>query len=954
MSPAPPIEGGRVARALGRALAALAAHAHARPGRTLALVGAVTLLALFGARRLSLDTDLSHLLPADLPSVRALSQLEARFDGIGYVVVVGRGADVEALRRFADDVAPRLEALDTVRYVEARRPVAFVRDRAAYFLDLPDLKTIQARVAAREQHERKRRNPMHLDLEEAEAPPLDFADLEAKYRREAGRDWLGRQGDEPYYLDAERGLIAVLAKPTRRASDMAFARRVVDDVQALVATLDAAAYGPDFEIALTGRYVKKVDQQAHIQDDLALASAVALGLMLLFLMAHFRRPGAVVLVLGPLGVGLAWTFGVTALVFGTLNLLTGFIGAILLGLGIDHGIHLPGRYQAERAHGAAGPEAVATTFGETGRAVVVAGLTTAFAFAGVALSDFRAFREFGVVAALGSTLVVLAYATLPPALLALVDRGARPRPVPASTFARALPRWTPAVMGLGLPACLLAFGLLPRVTFDYDLGALEDADLPSFRLDQRVNRLLGYSQTPAVVLTDDAATERATLDAFRRAARPDSTIDFVAGVADLVPPDQPAKRAVLDALRPTVERAKPSWLTEDLRPHLEDARRMVAAAPFGRADLPPAIRRQFQGPDATAEDGFVLVFPAVSLSDGAAVRRFAAEVRGAELPPGAPVAGEAMILADLVELVIDEAPRVLTATVVLVLGALWLLLGRLTLAILCAAPAALTVALTLALIPVTPLALNFLSVVMLPVLFGLGVDAGVHLVTRLARSGDAFAEDFAETARAIAGAVLTTMLGFGALLLADHPGLASLGALAVAGLAVNLLVCLVLLGGAMAWWRRPHADVAEHISTVGLSGYAPIGPGTVGAFASLPFAWWLTAVPMGPRVAVAMVVTIIAYWAVLRFCRDLDPHADPQEVVVDEFVGCLLATLFVPAHAGWFVADFVLFRAVDMVKPWPVNVFERRLPGGWGVMGDDVAAGLMAGGLLMGVRMLLP
>jgi phosphatidylglycerophosphatase A len=77
-------------------------------------------------------------------------------------------------------------------------------------------------------------------------------------------------------------------------------------------------------------------------------------------------------------------------------------------------------------------------------------------------------------------------------------------------------------------------------------------------------------------------------------------------------------------------------------------------------------------------------------------------------------------------------------------------------------------------------------------------------------------------------------------------------------------------------------------------------------------------------------------------------------VVVDEFVGCLLATLFVPAHAGWFVADFVLFRAVDMVKPWPVNVFERRLPGGWGVMGDDVAAGLMAGGLLMGVRMLLP
>lgn len=954
MSPAAPIEGGRLARALSRGLAALAAGAHARPGRALAVVGALTLLATVGARRLTLDTDLSHLLPPDLPSVRALDQLEARFDGIGYVVVVGRGAPPETLRRFADDVAPRLEALDTVRYVEARRPVDFLRDRAAYFLELADLQTVQARVEAREQHERQQRNPMYLDLEEADPPPLDFRDLEAKYRREAGGDWLGRQGTEPYYLDAERGLIAVLAKPTRRASDMAFARRVVDDVEALVATIDPATYGPDFEIALTGRYVKKVDQQAHIQDDLALASGVALALMLLFLVVHFRRAGAVILVLGPLGVGLAWTFGLTGVVFGTLNLLTGFIGAILLGLGIDHGIHLLGRYQAERSHGASSGEAVATTFGETGRAVVVAGLTTAFAFAGVALSDFRAFREFGVVAALGSALVVLAYAILLPALLALTDRGGAPRAVPASSFARALPRWTPAVMGLGLPACLLAFGLLPRVSFDYDLGALEDADLPSFRLDQKVNRLLGYSQTPAVVLTDDAAAERAVLEAFRRETRPDSTIDFVAGVADLVPPDQPAKRAVLDALRPTVERAKPSWLTPEQRPYLEDARRMVAAPPYHRTDLPPAMRRQFQGPDANAEEGFVLVFPAVSLSDGAAVRRFAAEVRGADLPPGAPVAGEAMILADLVELVIDEAPRVLVATVVLVLGALWLLLGSLKLALLCATPAALTVALTLALVPVTPLALNFLSVVMLPVLFGLGVDGGVHLVTRLARGGDTFEEAFTETGRAIAGAVLTTMLGFGALLLADHPGLASLGALAVAGLAINLLVCLVLLGGALAWWRRPPADVAEHISTVGLSGYAPLGPGTVGAFASLPFAWWLTAVPFGPRVAVAAAITVVAYWAVLRFCRDLDPHADPQEVVVDEFVGCLLATLFVPAHAGWFVAAFVLFRAVDMVKPWPVNVFERRLPGGWGVMGDDVAAGLMAGGLLLGVRLLLP
>ena len=73
---------------------------------------------------------------------------------------------------------------------------------------------------------------------------------------------------------------------------------------------------------------------------------------------------------------------------------------------------------------------------------------------------------------------------------------------------------------------------------------------------------------------------------------------------------------------------------------------------------------------------------------------------------------------------------------------------------------------------------------------------------------------------------------------------------------------------------------------------------------------------------------------------------DPSEVVHDEIVGCLIAMFIVPYGVGWAIAAFVLFRLFDIFKPWPVNWVERRAKGAWGVIGDDVVAGLLAGVVL--------
>ena len=84
---------------------------------------------------------------------------------------------------------------------------------------------------------------------------------------------------------------------------------------------------------------------------------------------------------------------------------------------------------------------------------------------------------------------------------------------------------------------------------------------------------------------------------------------------------------------------------------------------------------------------------------------------------------------------------------------------------------------------------------------------------------------------------------------------------------------------------------------------------------------------------------IIGIWLCDRTSKDLGVH-DHGGIVWDEWVGFLLTLWLVPAGPGWLVAGFILFRIFDIWKPWPIGWLDRRIGGGWGIMLDDVVAGL--------------
>jgi phosphatidylglycerophosphatase A len=131
-------------------------------------------------------------------------------------------------------------------------------------------------------------------------------------------------------------------------------------------------------------------------------------------------------------------------------------------------------------------------------------------------------------------------------------------------------------------------------------------------------------------------------------------------------------------------------------------------------------------------------------------------------------------------------------------------------------------------------------------------------------------------------------------------------------------------------------------------GRVPIAPGTAGTLGALPLYWLLQELGAVGVSCGALVIVAIGVWASTQVARTRGED-DPQIVVIDEVAG-MLVTL-VPSSGGWSVAvGFVAFRIFDQWKPWPANVCEARLPGGWGIVMDDVAAGVWAALLLVALH----
>jgi phosphatidylglycerophosphatase A len=125
------------------------------------------------------------------------------------------------------------------------------------------------------------------------------------------------------------------------------------------------------------------------------------------------------------------------------------------------------------------------------------------------------------------------------------------------------------------------------------------------------------------------------------------------------------------------------------------------------------------------------------------------------------------------------------------------------------------------------------------------------------------------------------------------------------------------------------------------SGLSPFAPGTAGTLAAIPLYLLLVQLPFWGYVAVLLVMSLVGIWICGESSRRLGVH-DHGGIVWDEFAGYLLTMLAAPAGWVWMVVGFCLFRLFDIWKPWPVRRVDREVSGGFGIMFDDILAGIYA------------
>lgn len=813
------------------------------------LVG-LALAVLGGAMvpRLRIDSDFSHLIPSDYPSVQALEKLREEVGGSDEATAIIESPSFAANRRFAEALIPRAMRLrgpsgdPYFTRVDYRRDVDFLKNNALYFATPAELDSLEAYLQQRIRQAKLEANPFYFELNEGDDASEETVaeELGALYDQLVSTE---------YPVSDDSTTLAVRFYPTEVQTDIAFIRNAYDDLRALVDRLNPETYHAQMEVTLGGRLIRQLIEVDAILSDVVGSFGVGVLTLLLMVVAYFfykgyqaragrhfsrrillselARTPVTALVIGvPLLASLAWTFGVTYLTIGVLNLMTSTLGLVLFGMGIDFGIHFYARYAEERGAGQSVADAVERTFMTTGQAITAVGLTTAAAFFVLVLADFKGFSEFGFIAGLGLIFALVAMLLLLPALVVAFERtgllrlSAHPDALSPHPDGQGASEPFPAARGVLLASVLaivLAAWAAPRVAFQYDFGALEPEYERYERLQDKARQV--YDDRPtrnaAYILAETPEEVPEIVRAVRAHMKADTTsptIRAVESLQDRFPLDSAAQQRKLERLADIRALLNGPYLRDADSEMLQRLRRAASTTePPSLAEVPDFLKEPFTT-KAGEVGNLVAIYPSVGLSDGRNSMAFADDVGTVRTADGDVYhAGSTSIVAsDMLRLMISEAPYMIGLTLLIIVAVKLVILRRVRWALLALAPLAASFLWMFGLMPVLGLKLNFYNLVVLPTVLGIGDDSGIHIVHRYLEEGHgSIRRVLRSTGEHITMSAVTTMVGFGGLLISMHPGLRSIGELAVLGIAMTLVAALAFLPALLQWLEDRRAVPAE-------------------------------------------------------------------------------------------------------------------------------------------------
>lgn len=689
-------------------------------------------------------------------------------------------------------------------------------------------------------------------------------------------------GDRWQYLASDDGrLLFIDIEAARVEGEVDPAAPAVADVRAALAMVRAEY--PNINAGLTGIPVMEADETIVSMRDSTKCSIIALIAIAVLMIVAFHGWRLPALAVGSLMFGVAWSFGFLTLSIGHLQVLSVIFTVILLGLGIDFGIHMISKFElVRRDHpdDASGFRAsMVDTFQSAGPGIVTGAITTAVAFGTTLLTDFKGMAEMGLIAGVGVLLCLVAMFTVLPAVMRLFWNSHR-RYTPghrrlvdlhATTWLTPLTRHPVVTLAVAAAVVAAAIPLALTVRYDNDLTQLLPSNLESTIWQDKVLDHSDKAIWYAASIVDDLDEAKRRTEKFRSL----DTAASVGGVGLLFPPDEQVKADRAEALRielgdtltrvpadpakasvvgytqqlravslmlaiamqredirsePTVHAALGTLASEvtqtlgvvDSADFVEVAevrgqaqqqlfselrelvRRRIDRAtlprPLALTDLPEYLSIDavsLAGPDRyqlkvyplenvwNPDDLEPFVNDITSIDPKATGSPFQIYYSGQLMLDSYLFAGGAALLAVFVLVLVDFA--------------------RLSDALLCLLPVAIGFAAMLAISKLAGVTINPANITVLPLMFGIGVDAGVHIMHRYHQDRRASPPGLGHgTGKGIMLTSVTTIIGFSAMMLAEHRGIRSLGFVLAVGIAMTLAACLLVMPAVLSLRNRYH------------------------------------------------------------------------------------------------------------------------------------------------------
>jgi hypothetical protein len=791
------------------------------------------------ARGLELRTRFDQLLPDNQPSVLELKRLSERTAGSSSIFVLLEGLDRDTQRETGNRLLKPLRAIGPPWVVSAEDGVQGARDfllpRSGLFASVEDLQKLNKELDTQRKKAVGKALSLGLEDDDEEQKAPTFAELKEKFlggksaTLEAAKD----RYPDGYFQSKDGKTLVVLVRTGITTGELELSRQALAKVKEVVQkTLpDAAAKG--IKIGFAGDLVTALYEYGAVLDDLVHVGTMGVALILGVIFIYYRRFRVLVPMAVTMFAGLTFTFGLTRLVIGHLNVITGFLVSIIAGNGINFGVLYVARFLEERRRGSDLEAAIKQAHLATWVGTLTAALAAAAAYGSLAVTQFHGFKHFAFIGTSGMLLCWVATYFLAPAVLVLQDRrwpihGTststnwfhrwRQRPSayerPFVFLVSRVPRAV-AVLSLVLAAAgAVAFVLWIRADpIDYDMRHMQN-DLGGgkelYRVAARAADVLGNNTESGMVVLVNSPEEVPelvqSLEARRDAAPPDlKPFEGVHALQDFVPKDQEKKIPILEEIRRKLLKARRQGGISDA--DWKEMKELIPPEnlkPYTLSDLPEDLARPFSEVDGT-RGRLVFITPTNGKDDNDLhyLLRFADSFRLTKLPNGDVIngSGRAVIFADILDAVLKDIPKAAAVSLSLTILTVFLAFGRGRAALEVVGSLAVGLLWLMLLLYLGRVKINFFNFVALPITFGIGVDYAVNVMQRVLNGGGVI-----PAMRSTGGAVvlnsLTTTLGYLALLGSVNQAVRSLGVIAVLGEVCCLTSAMLALPSWLLWRDR--------------------------------------------------------------------------------------------------------------------------------------------------------